>query len=69
MDTDMEIGLILKIAGIGLIVSVLTQVLSKNGREDHASLVSLAGVITVLFLLITRLGDLISTIQGVFGLV
>ena len=48
---------------------MLTQVLSKNGRDDHASLVSLAGVITVLFLLITRLGDLISTIQGVFGLV
>ena len=69
METGMEIGLILKIAGIGLIVSVLTQVLSKNGREDHANLVSLAGVITVLFLLISRLGDLISTIQGVFGLV
>ena len=69
METGMEIGLILKIAGIGLIVSVLTQVISKNGREDHANLVSLAGVITVLFLLISRLGDLISTIQGVFGLV
>jgi stage III sporulation protein AC len=65
----MDVGLILKIAGIGLIVSVLCQVLSKNGREDQASLVSLAGVIIVLFMLVSKLSELIKVIEGVFGIV
>ncbi len=63
----MDVGLILKIAGIGLIITVINQVLSKNGRDDQANLVSLAGVIIVLFLLVDKLGELIRLIQTVFG--
>ena len=63
----MEISLILKVAGIGLLVSALTQVLSKSGRDDHVGFVSLAGILVVLFLLITKLSDLISAIEAVFG--
>ncbi len=63
----MDIALILKIAGIGLIISVINQVLSKNGRDDQANMVSLAGVITVLFMLISELGKLINMIESVFG--
>lgn len=64
----MDIGLILKIAGIGLIVSVLCQVLSKNGRDSESTMVSLAGVLVVLFMLISKLSELIKVIEGVFGI-
>ena len=51
----MDTGLILKIAGIGLLVSVMYQVLSKSGREEQAMLVSLAGVIIILLMLVQEL--------------
>ena len=63
----MEVGLILKIAGIGFIVSVLCQVLTKNGRSDQSDYVSLAGIIIVIFILINKIGELIDVIKGVFG--
>lgn len=64
----MEIGLILKVAGIGLLVSIITQALGKIGRDDHAGLVSLAGILIILVLIITKLSELISTVQSIFGL-
>lgn len=64
----MSIDLILKVAGIGLLVSILTQVLSKTGRDDHSGLVSLAGILIILILILGKLTELISTIQSVFGL-
>ena len=65
----MDVGFVLKIAGIGLIVSLLCQVLGKNGRSDHADYVSLGGIIIVIFLLVTKLGELIDIIKEVFGIV
>lgn len=64
----MDTGLILKIAGIGLLVSVMYQVLSKSGREEQAMLVSLAGVIIILLMLVQELSDLINTIRNIFGI-
>ncbi len=64
----MDLGLVLKIAGIGLIVTVLCQVLNKNGRDTEATMVSLSGVIIVLFMLVSKLGELIKVIEGVFGI-
>ncbi len=63
----MDLALIFRIAGIGLIITVINQVLSKNGRDDQANLVSLAGVIIVLFMLVSKLGELITLIQSIFG--
>jgi len=63
----MDVGLILRIGGIGLIVMVLNIFLSKNGRDDHANLVALAGVIIAILLLVTKLGELLDIISGVFG--
>ncbi len=65
----MEVGFILKIAGIGLIVTVVNLFLSKSGRDDHANLVSLAGIIIAVIVLVSKLGELISLIEGVFGIV
>ncbi len=64
----MDISLILKAAGIGLIVSVICQILSKSGRDEQAMLVSVAGVIIVLLMLVKELGALITSIRTVFGL-
>lgn len=64
----MDLGVVLKIAGIGLIVSVLCQVLSKNGRDSEATMVSLAGTLVVLFMLVGKISELIKVIEGVFGI-
>ena len=65
----MEVGFILKIAGIGLIVSMVNIFLSKNGRDDYANLVTLAGIIVAAIVLISKLGELIEVIKGVFYIV
>ena len=64
----MEISLILKVAGVGLLVGILTQVLGKTGRDDHATFVSLAGILVVLVMIISKLSELINAIQNVFGI-
>lgn len=64
----MDISLILRAAGIGLIVSVVCQILNKSGRDEQAMLVSVAGVIIVLLMLVRELGNLIGSIRTVFGL-
>ena len=64
----MDVTLILKVGGVGFLVSVIYQVLSKSGREEKALLVSVSGMILVLLLLIGQLGELITAVRGVFGL-
>lgn len=64
----MDISVILRAAGVGLIVSVVCQVLSKSGRDEQAMLVSVAGVVIVLLMLVKELGTLIDTIRTIFGL-
>jgi len=64
----MDVSLILKVGGVGFLVSVIYQVLSKSGREEQALLVSVSGMIVVLILLMGQLSDLISTVREVFGL-
>lgn len=63
-----EVSLILKVGGIGFLVSVIYQILSKSGREEQALLVSVSGMILVLLLLIGQMGDLIGAVREVFGL-
>ena len=64
----MDIDLILKVSGIGMIVAVVCQILAKAGREDQATLVSMAGIILILLLLAEQIGNLIGSIREVFGL-
>lgn len=64
----MEIEIILKVAGIGMIVAVVTQLLSRAGRDEQSTMVSLAGMVVILILLATKIGELISLIREVFGL-
>lgn len=64
----MEISLVLKIAGIGLIVAILNVILSKNGRDEYAMLTVIAGVIAVLLMLIPQMSQLVDTVNSVFDL-
>ncbi len=64
----MDVNTVIKIAGIGVLVAVACQVLSRAGREDQAQLLSLAGVIVVLLVLVDKIGSLISSVRGIFGL-
>ena len=54
----MEIDLIFMIAAIGIIVSILNQVLSRSGREEQATMTSLAGLVVVLMMLAQKIADL-----------
>ena len=65
----MEVDLIFRIAAIGIIVSVLYQVLLRSGREEQAMLTSLAGRIVVLTMVIYEISGLFDTVKEVFGLV
>ena len=64
----MEVDLIFQIAAIGIIVAVLNQLLVRSGREEQAMLTTLAGLIVVLTIIVTEIGDLFSTVKSVFGL-
>ena len=64
----MDISLILKIAGTGILISVICQILTKSGRDEQALLVSIAGIIIVLMLVVNEFSELISTIKTLFGL-
>lgn len=64
----MGIELILKIAGIGMVVTVLCQILSKAGRDEQSTLVSIGGIIVVLLVLVEQVGVLIRALCEVFGL-
>lgn len=64
----MEVDLIFKIAAIGIIVSVLNQLLIRSGREEQAMMTTLAGLIVVLMMVIKEIELLFRTIKSVFGL-
>lgn len=62
----MEVSIIFKIAAVGILVSVLGQVLKHSGREEQAFLTSLAGLIIVLFWILPYIYDLFETIKNLF---
>ncbi len=64
----MDVDMIFKIAAIGIIVAVLNQLLVRSGREEQAMLMTLAGLIVVLSMVVTQISDLFATIKSLFGL-
>ena len=64
----MEISFIFKLAAIGIIVAVLNQVLVRTGREEQGVIVTIAGLVLVLMLVIPRIAELFGTIKSVFDL-
>ena len=64
----MDVGLLLKIAGVGILVSVMHQILSKSGRDEQATLITVAGIVVVLLLLVQQIGALNTSGRSVFGI-
>ena len=64
----MSVNLIFKIAAVGILVSVISQVLKHSGREEQAFLTSLAGLIVVLFWIVPYIYELFESIQRLFTL-
>ena len=64
----MEFGLIIKIAGIGFIISILAQILNKTGRDEQGMMLIIAGLIVVFFVIVGEVGSLFDEIKDVFEL-
>lgn len=64
----MDVGIILKIAGIGILVSVTNSILSKSGRDEQSTYCTIAGIIIVLVMLIGEIDTLFSLVKNTFGL-
>ena len=65
-DLTMDIDLIFKIAAIGIIVSSLNQVLSRSGREEQATMTTLAGLVVVLMILAQKIAELFELVKTLF---
>ena len=64
----MDVDLIFRIAGVGIVVAVLNQLLVRSGRDEQALMITIAGLVAVLFILTQQIGDLFETIKQIFGL-
>ena len=64
----MDVSLIFKIAAIGIVVSVLNQVLARSGREEQATMTTLAGLVVVLMMVVRQISALFDLVRDLFGL-
>ena len=66
-DRKLDIGLILKVAGVGILVSAAAQILQKSGRDEQSTLVVISGIIVVLIMLVGEIEKLFQLVMTVFG--
>ena len=64
----MDVSLVLKVAGMGVLVSAAAQILGKTGRDEQAMMVTVTVIIVVLLMLVGEVGNLFETVRSVFGL-
>jgi stage III sporulation protein AC len=64
----LDVNLIFRIAAIGILVSVLNQVLSRSGREEQATMTTLAGLVVVLMMVVEQISELFELVKRLFGL-
>ncbi len=64
----MDVDLIFQIAGIGIIVAVLNQLLVRSGREEQALLTTIAGLVVVLFIVVQKIAELFELVKTIFNL-
>lgn len=65
---DMNVDLIFKIAAVGILVAVLNLLLSRSGRDEQALMTTIAGLVTVLFILVQQIAELFALIKSLFDL-
>ena len=64
----MDVSLILKIVGVGILVAVSSSILNKSGRDEQAMLVTLAGILVVVWMIVGKIGELFDSLRSVFGI-
>ena len=64
----MDVDLIFKIAAIGILVSVLNQVLTRSGRDEQATMTTLTALVVVLMMVVQEISDLFNLVKNLFGL-
>lgn len=64
----MNVDLIFQIAGVGIVVAVINQLLSRAGRDEQALLITIAGLVAVLFILTEQIGELFESVKRIFNL-
>ncbi len=64
----MDVDLIFQIAGVGIVVAVINQLLARAGRDEQALLITIAGLVVVLFILTERIGELFEAVKRIFNL-
>lgn len=64
----MDVDLIFRIAAVGILVAVLNQVLSRSGRDEQATMVTLTGLVVVLMMVVQQISELFQLIKSLFGL-
>ncbi len=64
----MDVDLIFKIAAIGILVSVLNQVLTRSGRDEMATMTTLVALVVVLMIVVQQISDLFTLVKDLFGL-
>ena len=64
----MDVDLVSKSAAVGILVSVLNQVLTRSGREEQATMTTLAGLIVVLMMVVQKISELFDLVKTLFGL-
>ncbi len=63
----MDISIIFKLAAIGIIITIVCQILKKSDRDDVATVVSIVGLVIALTVAVTMIGDLFQTVRDIFG--
>ena len=63
----MDVSLILRIAGVGVLVWVMAAILGRSGRDEQAMLVTVAGILVVMLMLVQEMGALFESVQTIFG--
>ena len=63
----MDVSIILRVAGIGVLVSIASSILNKSGRDEQAMLVVVSGIIVVMLMLVGEIGELFLSVRSIFG--
>ena len=66
-ENELDIGMILKVAGVGILVSAAAQILQKSGRDEQSTLVVIAGIVVVLIMLVGEIETLFQVVMSAFG--
>lgn len=64
----MDIGLVLKVLGLGILLAVSAQILSKTGRDEQVTWLTISGIIAVLLMLIDEISGLLGSLRDIFGI-